>query len=196
MGKWRIERSRRSFSVFAMDSSKQVIGAGWIHTMNMICAIALSRFVPIKSSEGATTDECGWYWVNIMVDTTIGVCVSYGILKFFEQRLRFRSGCYDPSWNEAEPAQEYILFEREQKENPLSARDTLYHSYWKQLAVWIGVVTLMKCCMVILMVSFSSSWGMLANLCTGWIRNTDVRLFFCYDCNAFCHERFSIRCDR
>merc|ERR1719213_94742 len=64
----------RSPMEFLMDSSKQLVGAGWAHVMNLLCAMTLeARFKGVG-------DECAWYWLNIVLDCTLGVAAEYGIL--------------------------------------------------------------------------------------------------------------------
>merc|ERR1719453_2892268 len=59
--KWSREQPRRDFSVFILDGSKQLVGAGWAHVFNMVGAVYFNRY--IKAG-----DECTWYWVTIVVD--------------------------------------------------------------------------------------------------------------------------------
>eukprot|EP00922_Rhytidocystis_sp_ex-Travisia-forbesii_P032296 GHVS01048016.1.p1 GENE.GHVS01048016.1~~GHVS01048016.1.p1 ORF type:complete len:374 (+),score=86.96 GHVS01048016.1:66-1124(+) len=63
------ERPRRSWSVFLLDSSKQLTGAFTIHILNLVFASLLS--------EHHGGDECNWYWINIVVDCTLGVFFLY-----------------------------------------------------------------------------------------------------------------------
>lgn len=67
--KWLKESDRRPFQIFFMDVSKQGFSASLAHIMNLMIAVFLSR----------ETDEnpCVWYFINIMIDTTIGVFVAY-----------------------------------------------------------------------------------------------------------------------
>merc|ERR1719408_1238675 len=77
--KWYMETPRRLFKIFLLDSSKQIVGAGVIHCLNMLCAMLFSTF------EGAMADECAWYWINIMIDTTLGCVICWGFLKLTEK---------------------------------------------------------------------------------------------------------------
>jgi len=123
----------RSWLEFLLDSSKQLIGAGWIHVMNLIFAEQLEAWI-------AKGDQCEWYWVNIMVDTTLGVGVEYFLLHLLSMLLEllldkaaedFQSGSYNY--------------------NPVT-RDFDKAKYFKQLFVWLLVVTGMKGAMLILMI--------------------------------------------
>jgi len=39
-------------------------------------------------------DQCDWYWINIVVDTTLGVLVAYQFLKLSEYCFDYKSGWY------------------------------------------------------------------------------------------------------
>eukprot|EP00920_Eleutheroschizon_duboscqi_P013877 GHVT01032482.1.p1 GENE.GHVT01032482.1~~GHVT01032482.1.p1 ORF type:complete len:233 (+),score=26.60 GHVT01032482.1:542-1240(+) len=67
------ERPRRSWKVFILDSSKQATGAFTIHMLNLIFAALLSWH--------GTSDPCNWYWINIVLDTTLGVLVVFVLLQ-------------------------------------------------------------------------------------------------------------------
>merc|ERR1712224_515232 len=71
--KYRRESGDRSWTEFLMDSSKQLIGAGWIHVMNLLFAKGLEANYQAE-------DQCTWYWLNIVLDCTIGVAVEYVLM--------------------------------------------------------------------------------------------------------------------
>ncbi|CAE7259835.1 Stimate, partial [Symbiodinium pilosum] len=124
------EGPRRTWFQFGLDSSKQFLGAGWIHVMNLLCATIMGN----RMGEG---DECEWYWLNIMLDTTLGVWVEYILLRVLTEALDsllgegaqdFRTGIY---WRNGEF--QVIM-------------------YVKQLVVWLCIVSFMKLAMVVLMI--------------------------------------------
>jgi len=123
----------RTWPVFLMDSSKQLAGAGWIHFLNLVVAKMFG-----EKFEG---DGCNWYWINIVVDTTLGVLINFYLLKgltlVFEAASgntgMFESGDY-----------------KDDNGKVIKSR------YFAQFAVWILVVSIMKCCMVLLMTVFHS----------------------------------------
>lgn len=134
------EGPRRSWFQFGLDSSKQFLGAGWIHVMNLLCATIMGTHM----SEG---DECEWYWLNIMLDTTLGVWVEYMLLRILTEALDmllgeggqdFRSGNY---WRNGEF--QVIM-------------------YVKQLIVWLSIVSFMKLAMVVLMILLAKPLTMAA----------------------------------
>lgn len=120
------EKSNRTWFEFGLDSSKQLMGAGWIHVMNLLFAQQL------QSRLSGSGDQCDWYWVNIMVDTTLGVYVEFLLLSFITSFVLkgadFKSGAYKNDHG-----------------------DVLPRKYFKQLGVWLVVVTCMKLFMLVLM---------------------------------------------
>lgn len=63
------EKGERTWLIFALDSSKQIFGAGFVHILNMVTSTILGA--------NMTGDACDWYWMSIMVDTTLGVALEY-----------------------------------------------------------------------------------------------------------------------
>ena len=61
------ESPPRSWPRFCADTSKQALGAAWIHVLNVGCAWRLQHLLQ-------TSDECAWYWINIVLDCTLACC--------------------------------------------------------------------------------------------------------------------------
>eukprot|EP00927_Polykrikos_kofoidii_P048459 TRINITY_DN42730_c0_g1_i1.p1 TRINITY_DN42730_c0_g1~~TRINITY_DN42730_c0_g1_i1.p1 ORF type:complete len:258 (+),score=15.09 TRINITY_DN42730_c0_g1_i1:101-775(+) len=132
--KFKLDPAGRTLTQFVFDSSKQIVGAGWIHVLNLAFSVVL---------ESATTggDQCAWYWIEIMVDTTLGVGVEYVILlglvhllaKFVsrEVALEATSGTY------------------------MLDGQFQWGSYSRQLGVWLVAVSSMKIVMVLLFLILS-----------------------------------------
>ena len=101
----------RTLKVFAFDSSKQFIGSGVVHGWNMGGAWLFSRMgvgegrlgsagwagpTRTSSSSSSSMDECSWYFMNIMIDTTVGLYISYCLLRLTERWCGYQSGWYAP----------------------------------------------------------------------------------------------------
>lgn len=123
------EKSGRTWAEFILDSSKQMIGASWLHVLNIVFSFALH-------SLGG--DECTWYWIHITMDTTLGVFVNYQLHKLIYKLIiprfcspsiaaKFKSGDYGTPGN------------------------IHWSKYFTQLFVWLFIVTIMKCTMVLIM---------------------------------------------
>jgi hypothetical protein len=83
-----LDKVPRTWQEFGLDSSKQVFGersspptplpcttgSGIIHALNILFAFELNAF---NKGDG---DACGWYWLNIVIDCTLGVGVNYLLL--------------------------------------------------------------------------------------------------------------------
>lgn len=90
------EHPRRPWRVWTFDVSKQVIGQAFVHGLNLLISGVVANI-----SQG---NPCDLYFLNILIDTTIGVGYIYLILHFTDRlftdyfRLNgFKSGQYgDP----------------------------------------------------------------------------------------------------
>jgi hypothetical protein len=56
-----------------MDAGKQVISQGVAHIMNVVIAYLMS--------EWDSENQCVWYFINLMIDCTLGVLFAYLLLK-------------------------------------------------------------------------------------------------------------------
>eukprot|EP00921_Rhytidocystis_pertsovi_P020127 GHVQ01031927.1.p1 GENE.GHVQ01031927.1~~GHVQ01031927.1.p1 ORF type:complete len:250 (+),score=28.53 GHVQ01031927.1:173-922(+) len=115
------ELPRRPWTVFILDSSKQLTGAFTIHLLNLFFARVLS--------DAHTGDPCNWYWINIMVDCSLGVLFLYLYLRQVKRLFKLEGdtefGFYgDPP---------------------------LFSCWLKQILLWQGIVCAMKLTMVIFM---------------------------------------------
>lgn len=72
--KRQMECPKRSWMIWSLDASKQAIGALFAHLMNMVSA-ASQAALSVKG------DSCEWYWLNIVLDATLGVFISYILLR-------------------------------------------------------------------------------------------------------------------
>ena len=71
-----IETPRRPLKVWSFDVSKQLIGAVVVHFVNI--AMSSEFASPVGSHR---VSPCVWYFLNIMVDTTLGVFILWLVLK-------------------------------------------------------------------------------------------------------------------
>jgi len=151
------EGTKRTWVDFTLDSSKQIIGAGWVHVMNLLCAVVLGRI-----TSGDTCDECEWYWINIVLDTTVGVGVQYVLLRALTN-LVLR--CLQSSSSRAllpvgGVAEDFSTGDYRSRETG----KVLPKRYLKQLALWLVVVSGMKLSIVLLMIVCSAPLQFLASI--------------------------------
>ena len=127
-----VKYSNRTWNEFILDSSKQIVGSLWLHVLNLIFAVHLHR----RNVEG---DSCDWYWINIVIDCTLGTYIEYMLFRLTYRyiiptfikdptaRNEYESGTYD-------------------HEGEMQSR-----LYLKQLGVWIAICTCMKFIVLIFM---------------------------------------------
>jgi len=125
---WRFKPSPRTLLVFTLDSSKQLVGAGWVHLTNI-------AFSELLAKSGG--DECQWYLINIVLDATLGSALEYILLMVMYRCLERICG--------ADRADDWI-----ESGNYYDMRRRLRPcKYLKQLLIWVlFVVTIMKVTMV------------------------------------------------
>mmetsp|Transcript_25499 Transcript_25499/g.51040 ORF Transcript_25499/g.51040 Transcript_25499/m.51040 type:complete len:229 (-) Transcript_25499:89-775(-) len=121
------EHGDRTWFEFLLDSSKQLLGAGWMHVTNMGCALLFASELP-------GVDGCSWYASNILLDTTVGVLLEWALLAGLSAFLVWsqnkaaiellETGSY---WSGAGPTRKFRMA-----------------NYTSQLVAWLFIVTLMK----------------------------------------------------
>jgi len=75
------EVPRRNFETWFLDISKQGIGAVYAHVLNMAIAKILANNV---RGDATLDDECAWYAINYIIDTTLGLVLSILFLKLLD----------------------------------------------------------------------------------------------------------------
>jgi hypothetical protein len=82
----------------ALDVSKQFVGAAVIHFLNLAVSYVAGR----PRNGGPRTNLCVWYFLNVAVDTTIGVAILWLWLRLIQGSLekigvkQVRTGNYGP----------------------------------------------------------------------------------------------------
>mmetsp|Transcript_2163 Transcript_2163/g.4814 ORF Transcript_2163/g.4814 Transcript_2163/m.4814 type:complete len:276 (-) Transcript_2163:126-953(-) len=139
------DRKARSFLVFAMDSSKQMAGAGWIHMLSLLSS---------EMFASAAGDQCEWYLINIVLDTTIGCALQYLFLHAASFLLKRACGVLRAQdWTESGHYYDSTTGQFRPRK------------YLKQLLLWVAVVvTLMKLTVLLLAYLFRGPLVSLAGL--------------------------------
>lgn len=150
------ERPQRAWKIFLMDVSKQAISAGLAHIMNVIIALVLSAWE-------ADDNPCVWYFINITIDTTIGVLLCYCMLQLVlrasEKRgwTRMRTGRYV---SEGEGKLDFL-------------------AWGLQLMVWCMIVACVKVSLAGVIYLSSTILGLVGSVLLGWLEaNPQAELVF------------------
>ncbi|KAI8142860.1 vacuolar membrane protein-domain-containing protein, partial [Fennellomyces sp. T-0311] len=80
--RWR-ERPRRPVRIWALDVSKQFVGAGTIHFLNL----GISYLAGRPGHGQPQTNLCVWYFLSLMTDTTVGIAILWFWLRVLEWAL-------------------------------------------------------------------------------------------------------------
>ena len=78
-----MEKPRRSWTVFLMDTSKQIFSAGLLHSYNILCAELLSEGEDI---------QCQWYFINFSIDIMGIAAFSFMFLKLSKKLMNKHTG--------------------------------------------------------------------------------------------------------
>ncbi|KAH8552457.1 vacuolar membrane protein-domain-containing protein [Umbelopsis sp. PMI_123] len=77
------ERPQRPVNIWLLDVGKQFSGAIVIHSLNLL--VSYSRGRP---HHGGSSNLCVWYFLNVGVDTTLGVGILWVILRSLQWSLQ------------------------------------------------------------------------------------------------------------
>ncbi|KAG2013220.1 vacuolar membrane protein [Coprinopsis cinerea AmutBmut pab1-1] len=78
------EKPRRPWRIWLFDVSKQVVGQMFVHGVNVLISGVISELTD--------RNACVFYFLNIGIDTTLGVGIIYGSLRVFNFILSERLG--------------------------------------------------------------------------------------------------------
>lgn len=156
------EHPRRKMIVWIYDVGKQVSGALGIHVLNLALSIIQRRggkvLKMMPGDDEGDDSECDWYFVNLLLDTTLGVPILWGSLTLIEAVL-----CYFKVTN----VESGNYFPRNDDETPLEKKP-MFSAFLKQLLVFIGALALMKLCIFLILKYFENGAYWFANLFLGW----------------------------
>mmetsp|Transcript_24371 Transcript_24371/g.57939 ORF Transcript_24371/g.57939 Transcript_24371/m.57939 type:complete len:283 (+) Transcript_24371:423-1271(+) len=128
------EKPRRKFLTWFLDVSKQAFGACYAHVLNMVISAVIADNV-----RGSQTldDECAWYAINYVIDTTLGLLITIVFLDWLEKLANYFN------WVALKNSGVYV------------GREGLCHWAW-QMTSWIIILTLVKAIICVVMYVFSS----------------------------------------
>lgn len=117
------ERPKRTFITWFLDTSKQGIGAVYAHVSNMLIASVISDI----SYGFELKDECAWYAISFLVDTSIGLIFSLILLGILNGEAKKRG------WKTLEHNGAYDGQESDR-----------YKIWWHQVLAWIVILTIVR----------------------------------------------------
>ncbi|CEP60145.1 uncharacterized protein LALA0_S01e04038g [Lachancea lanzarotensis] len=185
--KRRYERPKRRWRVWSFDVGKQVLGSLILHFLNVGISILKQQgetvLIAMSLKEHHTYsggdddpggDQCDWYFLNLLMDTTVGTLVLWMLLRVLENWLTYlgveniESGNYY-----AEPLGELDL-EEVSIENPgdgnngLERYEPLFSAFGKQLMMFVCGLALTKMCVFLILTYFEVLAVWFAELTLNW----------------------------
>mmetsp|Transcript_54190 Transcript_54190/g.117088 ORF Transcript_54190/g.117088 Transcript_54190/m.117088 type:complete len:270 (+) Transcript_54190:71-880(+) len=137
---------RRPWKVWLFDTTKQVMQCILIHLVNM----GLARGFDVWFDTDA--DSCNWYWVNFVLDCTVGVLILFMLLRSLQ-------------W----------LYRLQRINRPELARTGDYGVppssmiFARQLADWLAIAAVEKLILASFTVHFRGSLARIARALLGWL---------------------------
>lgn len=131
---------RRPWIIWIYDVSKQVIGASFIHVINLFLSIiaklkiGVSFVELIKKPKDIVDNPCDYYFLNLLFDTTIGIPILYFFILAVTKGLKMCHVDGIKSGEYGTPAK--------------------FTNYFKQLVIYLFSLGLMKMSIYILMITF------------------------------------------
>lgn len=135
------EHPRRDWLIWLLDVTKQSMGATLGHFANIIFSMMMftSTAAAAISEESQSSDECLWYCLSFLVDSTLGVLSNIILLTLLEGYVK--KSCSDYT-------QRVVLGDYG---NPIS-----FKIFFIQLSLWLAIVFVGKSMTVILQVQWIS----------------------------------------
>mmetsp|Transcript_25217 Transcript_25217/g.45393 ORF Transcript_25217/g.45393 Transcript_25217/m.45393 type:complete len:285 (-) Transcript_25217:128-982(-) len=128
------EKPQRKFLTWFLDVSKQAFGAFYAHILNMVISAVIAGNA--KSGQ-MLDDECAWYAINYVIDTTLGLVITIVFLDWLERLAN------NFNWVALKNSGVYV------------GKEGIVHWFW-QMTAWIVILTLVKVIICIFMWLFSS----------------------------------------
>jgi hypothetical protein len=124
------ESPRRTFRTWFLDVSKQAFGACYAHVLNMLIAGIISQ--NIRGDTYELDDQCAWYGLSYLIDTTLGLLLAVIGLRWLDQVANERDWAH-------------------LKHSGVYAGDHAISHWVSQVAAWIGILTVTKVIIYIFM---------------------------------------------
>ncbi|CCE89963.1 uncharacterized protein TDEL_0A06310 [Torulaspora delbrueckii] len=157
------EHPRRKMIVWMYDVAKQISGALGIHFINLALSV-VKRGGPrmFNGNDNDDDSECDWYFLNLLLDTTIGIPILWASLTIIESILGYFKITNIESGN-------YFSRIKDENENEITnERRPMFIAFLKQLCVFTGALALMKLCIFLILNYFEIGAYWFADLMLGW----------------------------
>lgn len=178
--KRKYEHPKRKVVVWLYDVGKQVFGALIIHCLNLGLSLIKRKRQERLRRRGAAAitddeddddgDQCDWYFLNLLLDTTFGIPILWACLNFMHfifmylEIKNIESGNYFPPIDDTDS--------NEEEPTPYPSNDNnrqpMFSAFLKQLFIYSSSLLLMKFAIFFILNYFESFAYWFANLVLGW----------------------------
>lgn len=134
VAKRQYEVPKRPVKVWVLDITKQIIGSLIIHFMNLAMSL---KYKDLYDDDDPLVDyECNWYFINLFMDSTLGVLILYcNLILIYRITPHITKGEVLPNGEEGEVHEE-----------PFS----------RSLAIFLSAIILMKFIIYIILLNFTA----------------------------------------
>ncbi|SMN22119.1 similar to Saccharomyces cerevisiae YPL162C Putative protein of unknown function [Maudiozyma saulgeensis] len=167
------EHPRRKLIVWCYDTGKQIGGSLSIHFINLglsiikrkrqtIIGILLREktiynlLEPLDDDDDGDGDQCDWYFLNLLLDTTFGIPILWLALKFLQRILSYFKIQNVESGN-------YYL-----ADDKSTQKKILFSAFLRQLLVFVTGLIIMKFFVFLFLNFFEDAAYWFANIILGW----------------------------
>ncbi|SCU95432.1 LAME_0F12134g1_1 [Lachancea meyersii CBS 8951] len=181
--KRRYERPRRRWKVWCFDVGKQVLGSLILHFLNVGISIlkqqgdTLLAAMSLRSYNGEDDsggDQCDWYFLNLLMDTTVGTLVLWLTLSLLENWLtklgvqNIESGNYYSEPLTVAHLEEISTENAGDAHAKYKSYEPLFSAFGKQLMVFVCGLAVTKMCIFLVLAYFEVLAVWFAKLALGW----------------------------
>ncbi|SCU82595.1 LADA_0C06612g1_1 [Lachancea dasiensis] len=182
--KRRYETPKRRWRVWLFDIGKQVLGSLILHFLNVGISIlkqddqsSIKQLLYQDDGDDSGGDQCDWYFLNLLMDTTLGTLVLWWFLTMLERGFAklgvegIESGNYyaeDVKPPAGEDNDDRERFSSHDSFSPPQHREPLFSAFLKQLAVYVCGLSLTKLCVFFILTYFEVVAVWFADLALGW----------------------------
>ena len=156
-----LEKPKRHWIVWLLDTSKQVFSALLAHFLNMALAVSLS--------EGSNSDDWDWYFINLSLEVLVGVGLSYWILYVIESiAIKYHIKILNTgNYVNLDYEKDYVIDLDPTKQTEID--QIQYGTYLVQLIVWGSIVVSAKMILFLVQVKFPFIFEYTSKILIGWL---------------------------
>ncbi|CCF59646.1 hypothetical protein KAFR_0H02370 [Kazachstania africana CBS 2517] len=160
------EYPRRKLIVWTYDTTKQIGGSFVIHVLNLGISILKKQNLLVRSGGSKDNNEqCDWYFLNLLMDTTVGIPILWFSLHFVEKTLsifnvkNIESGNY---------FSRHKIHHRQNKNSSNDDEHPLFVAFCKQFVVFICGLCMMKFAIFIILNYYEQLAEWFADIVLSW----------------------------